>query len=156
MMAEEPDAPGVIVFPPLLFGGALLVGLLVDWAWPVHPLPHTISRIAGALVLVASIALARWAERAMHHAGTNVRPDRPTLAIVSSGPFRYSRNPLYIASTGLVAAIALLFDAAAPLVLLVPVLLVVRYGVIAREERYLEAKFGEPYRAYMERVRRWI
>ena len=156
MMAEKPDAPGVIVFPPLLFGGALLVGLLVHWAWPVHPLPRTISRVSGALLFVGSIALARWAERAMHHAGTNVRPDRPTLAIVSSGPFRYSRNPLYIASTGLVAAIALLFDAAAPLVLLVPVLLVVRYGVIAREERYLEAKFGGPYRAYKERVRRWI
>ena len=92
----------------------------------------------------------------MKRAGTNIRPDQPTLAIVSDGPFRFTRNPLYLALTGLYAGIALLVNALWPLLLLAPVLAVLRWGVIAREERYLEAKFGEAYRAYRSRVRRWV
>ncbi len=92
----------------------------------------------------------------MRRAGTNVRPDQPTLALVFDGPFRFTRNPLYLAATGLYLGIALLVDALWPLLLLVPVLAVLRWGVVAREERYLEAKFGEPYRAYKARVRRWL
>ncbi len=156
MTDKELDAPGVVVFPPLLFGAALGIGLFLNWIRPVHPLPAVGARILGALLLVASIVLALWAERTMHRAGTNVRPDKPTLTIVTTGPFRYSRNPLYIASAGFVVAVALLFNALGPLVLLLPVLVVIRYGVIGREERYLEAKFGDPYRAYKSRVRRWI
>ena len=92
----------------------------------------------------------------MKRAGTNIRPDQPTLALASDGPFRFTRNPLYIAVTGLYLGIALLVNALWPLVLLIPVLAVLRWGVVGREERYLEAKFGEPYRAYKARVRRWI
>jgi protein-S-isoprenylcysteine O-methyltransferase Ste14 len=100
--------------------------------------------------------LARSAEAAMKRAGTNIRPDQPTLAVVSDGPFRFTRNPLYLALTGLYVGITLLADALWPLLLLVPVLVVLQWGVVAREERYLEAKFGEPYRAYKARVRRWV
>jgi len=92
----------------------------------------------------------------MKRAGTNIRPDQPTLAVVSDGPFRFTRNPLYLALTGLYVGITLLADALWPLLLLVPVLVVLQWGVVAREERYLEAKFGEPYRAYKARVRRWV
>ena len=87
--------------------------------------------------------------------GTNVRPDQPTLAIVTDGPFRFTRNPLYLATTGLYVAIALVVYSLA-LVLLAPMLVVLDWGVIRREERYLEAKFGEPYRVYRARVRRWL
>jgi protein-S-isoprenylcysteine O-methyltransferase Ste14 len=156
MTVEERDAPRVVVFPPILFGAALAVGFLLNWLWPVHPLPAVGARVLGVLLLVASGVLAVWAERTMHGAGTNVRPDKPTLTIVTTGPFRYSRNPLYIASTGFVMAVTLFFNALWPLVLLVPVLVVVRYGVVGREERYLEAKFGDSYRAYKAQVRRWI
>jgi protein-S-isoprenylcysteine O-methyltransferase Ste14 len=85
-----------------------------------------------------------------------VRPDQPTLAIVTDGPFRYSRNPLYLATTGLYLAIALLVDTVWPLVLLVPMLVVLDWGVVRREERYLEAIFGETYRVYRTQVRRWL
>jgi protein-S-isoprenylcysteine O-methyltransferase Ste14 len=87
----------------------------------------------------------------MRRAGTNIRPDQPTLALVTDGAFRFSRNPLYLAATGLYVGVALLVDALWPLVLLIPML-----AVVAREERYLEAKFGDAYRAYKARVRRWL
>jgi len=153
---SSPDSPGVVVFPPLLFGGALALGLLLHWIRPVHLLPPMPARVAGVVLLVASGILARSGEAAMKRAGTNIRPDQPSLALVSDGPFRFSRNPLYIAVTGLYLGITLLVNALWPLVLLVPALVVLQRGVIAREERYLEAKFGEPYRAYRSRVRRWI
>jgi len=92
----------------------------------------------------------------MRRAGTNVRPDQPATAIVVDGPFRFTRNPLYLGLTGLYAGVALLVDALWPLLLLVPLLVIVKWGVIHREERYLEAKFGETYRLYKARVRRWL
>jgi protein-S-isoprenylcysteine O-methyltransferase Ste14 len=144
------------VFPPLLFGSALVLGLFLHWIRPVHPLPALAARVVGVILLVASGLLLRAGEVAMKRAGTNIRPDQPTLAIVSDGPFRFTRNPLYLGLTGLYVAIALLADALWPLLLLVPVLAVLRWGVIAREEAYLEAKFGEAYRAYRSRVRRWL
>ena len=92
----------------------------------------------------------------MKRAGTNVRPDRPSLAIVTDGPFRYSRNPLYLAGLGLYVAVALLVNTLWPFALLPVMLLILDRGIVRREERYLEAKFGGPYRAYRARVRRWI
>jgi len=144
------------VFPPFLFGGALVLGLVFHWLWPLQPMPSLFSRPLGTIILVLSAALGITGERVMRRAGTNVRPDQPTLALVFDGPFRFTRNPLYLAATGLYLGIALLVDALWPLLLLVPVLAVLRWGVVAREERYLEAKFGEPYRAYKARVRRWL
>jgi protein-S-isoprenylcysteine O-methyltransferase Ste14 len=156
VIQRSADSPGVAVFPPLLFGGALALGLLLQWIWPAHPLPSLPARLVGVVLLAASGLLARSAEAAMKRAGTNIRPDQPTLAVVSDGPFRFTRNPLYLALTGLYVGITLLADSLWPLLLLVPVLVVLQWGVVAREERYLEAKFGEPYRAYKARVRRWV
>lgn len=155
-MHRSSDSPGVVVFPPVLFGGTLVLGLILHWIRPVSLLPPLPARLLGVVVLVSSGLLARFAERAMKRAGTNVRPDQPTLAIVTDGPFRYTRNPLYLAATGLYLAVTLLVDAVWPVVLLVPMLVVLELGVIRREERYLDAKFGESYRAYRARVRRWL
>jgi protein-S-isoprenylcysteine O-methyltransferase Ste14 len=153
---RDPDSPGVVVWPPLLYGGALLLGLGLDRLLPIGSLPVLPARLLGAVCLVAGGAVARWGERAMRQAGTNIRPDQPTTALVTAGPFRFTRNPLYIGLTLLSAALALLIPSTWALLLLVPVLLVMRWGVIAREERYLEGKFGEAYRAYLGRVRRWL
>lgn len=150
------DSPGVVAFPPFLFGGALILGLILHWLWPVQPAPPVFARPLGALILVLSAALGIAGERAMRRAGTNVRPDQPTLALVTDGPFRFTRNPLYLAAIGLYLGVVLLVDALWPLLLLVPVLAVLRWGIVAREERYLEAKFGELYQAYKARVRRWL
>ena len=155
-MQRSADSPGVLVFPPLLFGSVLAIGLLLHWFQPVPLLRPLIARLLGLGLLILSGGLARSAERAMKRAGTNVRPDQPTLAIVMDGPFRLTRNPLYMAATGLYVSVALLVNTLWPLVLLIPLLFVLYWGVIRREERYLEAKFGEPYRVYRARVRRWL
>jgi len=156
MPEQRSDSPGVIAFPPLLFGGTLAIGLILHFLAPVRPFPAVPARIVGALLLVGSAALAKWGESTMRRAGTNVRPDQPATAIVVDGPFRFTRNPLYVATTGLYLGISLLVDAVWPLVLLVPLLVIVEWGVVRREERYLEAKFGEAYRSYRMRVRRWF
>jgi protein-S-isoprenylcysteine O-methyltransferase Ste14 len=156
MSDSAADAPQVIAPPPLLFAGALLLGLLLQWVMPVQPLPPRLARLLGGLLLVASVVVAKWGKTAMERAGTPSSPSRPTLAVVTEGPFRFSRNPLYVATTGVYLGLALLLDALWPMLLVVPVVLVLHYGVVRPEERYLEEKFGEEYRTYKARVRRWL
>ncbi len=156
-MAEpEPDSPGVIAHPPLLYTATLALGVVLDLLFPFHPFPTGPARIMGALLLVASMALATWGRRTMSGAGTNINPRQPSLVLVTSGPFRFSRNPLYLALAGLYLGVALLVDGLWTLLLLLPLLVVTELGIVRREERYLERKFGEEYRAYKSTVRRWI
>lgn len=155
-MRASSDSPGVVVFPPVLFGGTLLLGLLLHWGWPVRLLPPWGARLLGLVVLLLGGWLVRSAEAAMKRAGTDPRPDHPSMAVVTDGPFRWTRNPMYLGTTGLYLGITLLVNALWPLALLAPLLLVLHWGVVRREERYLEVKFGEPYQAYRARVRRWL
>jgi protein-S-isoprenylcysteine O-methyltransferase Ste14 len=156
-MKDTPaDAPRVIALPPLLFAATLVLGLLLHVLMPVRPLPVLPARVLGGVLLVTGLSIARWGERTMRRAGTNSRPNQPTLAIVTDGPFRFSRNPLYLATTGAYLGIALVLDALWPLVLVVPLLAVIHWGVVRREEAYLEEKFGQTYLAYKAQVRRWI
>jgi len=156
-MAEPAtDNPGVIAFPPLLFASVLVVGLVLDWFLPWSPLPNIIARPIGAVLLVGGLALAGWGRRTMEGAGTNVNPGEPALVIVTTGPFAYSRNPLYVAITLFYVGATLVVNALWPLILAVPLMVVVQVGIVRREERYLEAKFGDTYRAYRARVRRWL
>lgn len=150
------DNPGVVVFPPALFGGSLLLGLGLGWLFPIAlPLPRVMRPLGIVLAVVAGL-FAKWGERELHRAGTNIRPSQPTTAIVTTGPYRFTRNPLYLALTAIYVGITLAFATAWPLVLLVPVLIVAHFGIIKREERYLAAKFGQPYLEYQRRVRRWL
>ena len=150
------DKPGVITYPPLIYAVPLIVGLLLHLLFPVHVLPRAAAWVFGVLLLSCSGVLALTGERAMHRAGTNVNPMKPATALVVAGPFRFTRNPLYLSLTALYTGIALLVNALWPLVLLPGVLVVVRRGVIEREEQYLERKFGDDYRRYKAQVRRWI
>lgn len=155
-LKQSSDSPGVLVFPPLLLLGTLALGLVLHWLRPVPLLPRTTAWLLGAIALILSWLLARSAEHAMRRAGTNVRPDQPSLALVTDGPFRRTRNPLYLAGIGLYIAVTLLVNAVWPLVLLPFMVAVLHWGVVLREERYLERKFGESYSEYRRRVRRWI
>lgn len=123
---------------------------------PVRLLPPLPSRIAGGVIVCLAAGLALWAEKVMKAAGTTPRPDRPTTAIVFAGPYRFTRNPMYLSLCALQLGIALLIDGLMPLLFLVPLTLVLHFGVIRREERYLAAKFGEPYLSFRRRVRRWL
>lgn len=150
------DSPGVFACPPLLFLGGLGLGLCCQWLMPLRPFPPGPSRIEGVVFCFAAIGLGVWGSATMRRAGTNVRPDRPAIALVTGGPFRFSRNPLYLSLTTLYLGITLYFDALWLLIMLVPVLAFVHWRIVLREERYLEARFGDAYRAYKARVRRWF
>lgn len=107
-MRASSDSPSVLVFPPVLFGDTLLVGLLLYWAWPVRLLPTWGARVLGLVVLLLSGWLVRSAEAAMKRVGTDPRPDHPSVAVVTDGPFRWTRNPMYLGTTGLYLGITLL------------------------------------------------
>ena len=108
------------------------------------------------LCVLMSLPLAIVTLRALSRAHTPVDPLKPTTALVTEGPFRYSRNPIYVALTLLYVGVALLINALGILLLVVPALVMLRYGVIAREEAYLTRKFGDAYRQYTAQVRRWL
>jgi protein-S-isoprenylcysteine O-methyltransferase Ste14 len=150
------DVPNVLILPPLLYGVALAVGFLLHWIAPRPIVSSNAGLWVGGALLASGVFLAIWGRRVMEQSGTNVNPTLPTTALVAIGPFRFSRNPLYVALTLIYVGLALLANALWVLVLIVPVLLILHYGVVRREERYLEAKFGDAYRAYRSRVRRYV
>ena len=156
MSSKTNDHPHVIAFPPLIFAGHAVAGGIAHWLWPVPLLPPGPARLLGAVLAAAAGAQAFWASRSLHRAGTNVNPDKPTMAIVAAGPYRYTRNPMYLSLCLLLLGLGLLLNGVWPVLCVVPLALTLHFGVIRREERYLAAKFGETYLAYQRRVRSWL
>jgi protein-S-isoprenylcysteine O-methyltransferase Ste14 len=154
--AAPPDSPGVIAMPPFLYGAAFLLVLLCRALWPL-PIGDRGSMLwPGVALVVLGVGMAAWGRRTMRAAGTNVRPSLPATAIVTTGPFRFSRNPLYCSLTLLYLGLTAIFNTWWGLIVLVPLLLVMHFGVVLREERYLDRKFGDTYRQYRTRVRRYL
>jgi protein-S-isoprenylcysteine O-methyltransferase Ste14 len=158
-MNEPRDIPGVIAPPPLIALAALLLGLALDWL-----LPSVILRgvfgfstrlIIGASLIAAGAAMAIFARHSFVQAGTNVHPWKPSLTLVTGGIFAWMRNPMYVGLILLVAGLAIALASDWTVVLLVPAALILHFGVVTREEHYLEAKFGESYRVYMSKVPRY-
>jgi protein-S-isoprenylcysteine O-methyltransferase Ste14 len=141
--------------PPIVYLAAILVGLGLEAIWPTHVLPRALAPLGIALVAVA-IGLFTLAIRALRAARTTFRTQQPTTTIVATGPYRLSRNPIYLAFSLLQLGVALWTGSLWVLALLAPAVGVVWIGTIAREERYLEAKFGDDYRRYRATVRRWL
>jgi protein-S-isoprenylcysteine O-methyltransferase Ste14 len=153
------DHAGVRVPPPALFMGSLLLGIVLEWAFPIGILTRVSAGARyglGAALIVAGVALMAVAMGLFRKVGTAIPPWEPTTALVTTGVYRYSRNPIYLSVVMLYVGLALLFAAAWALVLLVPALIILHYAVIRREEAYLDRRFGEAYRQYRARVRRWI
>jgi protein-S-isoprenylcysteine O-methyltransferase Ste14 len=156
-MAENiQDRAGVIAPPPLIYLGPLALGLLLN-RWRPRPfLPPPVARSLGTMLAGSGLLLGGWAARTMLAAGTALDPEHPVTRIVTAGPYRFSRNPIYLAFTLIYLGIAALANTRWPVLFLPGVLATVRRGVIAREERYLARKFGGEYTGYQTRVRRWI
>jgi protein-S-isoprenylcysteine O-methyltransferase Ste14 len=155
-MNSDPDSPGVAVLPPFLYGGVFLVVLVLRWILPLPIFDHAAAFWPGIGLCVFAVALASWGRSMMTAAGTNVNPLRPATAIVTSGPFRFTRNPLYVGLTLLFLGLTLAVNTWWGIVALVPVLVIMHWGVILREERYLDQKFGDSYRQYRASVRRYF
>ncbi len=155
MTGEPRKIPGVVAPPPLIYGVPLLAGILLDRVhhWPAlrSPAGHVVGPILVALGLLAIPAIL-----AFRRAGTSPNPWRPTTALVTGGPYRISRNPMYVGFTFIYAGVTAWVDTMWPLLALPAVLWVMYVGVIRREEAYLEQRFGEEYRRYKASVRRWL
>lgn len=156
MSAESQDHAHVIAFPPLIFLVHAVAAGLAHWLGPIQLLPPLPARLVGASLALWAGVQAAWASRTMHRAGTNVNPGKPAIAIVAAGPYRYTRNPMYLSLCLLLLGLGLLLNGVLPVLFVVPLALTLHFGVIKREERYLAAKFGETYLAYQRRVRRWL
>jgi protein-S-isoprenylcysteine O-methyltransferase Ste14 len=152
----ERDAPGVIAPPPLIYMVGLGTGFMLEALLPSASMPPAVTWPVGGALVVAGLALARSFFRALHGANAPVSPYSPSTALVTTGPYRLSRNPGYLGMALGYAGIAILSGALWALVPLVPTLILIDRGVIRREERHLERRFGEQYLRYRARTRRWI
>jgi protein-S-isoprenylcysteine O-methyltransferase Ste14 len=156
-MSDTTDTANVMVRPPIAWALAILAGLILQWVVPLPFMPASApSRWVGGIVFVLAVALFAWAITTMTRAGSNVPTSLPSTTIVAAGPYRFTRNPIYLGMFLAIIGLAIAFDSLWLLVTLVPFALVIRYGVVAREEAYLERKFGDAYSQYRGRVRRWL
>jgi protein-S-isoprenylcysteine O-methyltransferase Ste14 len=153
---DKPDTAGVVAPPPLIFLAGLAVGFGLEALLPGASLPGVVRWALGGVLVVAGFALLASFNTSFSRKGTAVEPWKPTTAIVTGGPYRLTRNPAYLGMALVYVGIALLAQALWVLVPLPVVLAVIDRGVIAREERYLERKFGREYLDYKGTVRRWI
>ena len=154
---DEPDHAGVIAFPPLIFLITFVAGLALHFAFSMRFLPGGWVQLAVGLpiVLLAGVLVA-WASRTMVRVGTDISTASPTTAIAVEGPFSFSRNPMYLAMAVFYVGLAIAINGLLVIVLLPVLLAIISVGVIAREERYLERKFGQEYLRYKAGVRRWL
>jgi protein-S-isoprenylcysteine O-methyltransferase Ste14 len=150
------DNAGVRFPPPLLYALAVLGGYLLNRGWPLPVgeggLVRALAWVLAAVWLVLTVSSIGNFRRF----GTSIVPAKPSAALVVAGPYRFTRNPMYVGLAALTIALGLFMDDWWPIVLVLPVLAVVRVFVIAPEERYLERRFGADYVRYTQRVRRWI
>ena len=152
-----PDVANVgLIRPPFVYLCSIALGLVLHLLWPARLVPPPVSTPVGAIVTVLAIALFVSAVRTLRAAGTPIPGNRPTTAIVRAGPYRFSRNPIYLAFSLLQLGISIWVNSVWLLATLVGAVALIYYVVIRREERYLERKFGAQYLDYKVSVRRWL
>jgi len=153
---DDTHGPNIRLHPPIIYAISILSGIGLDNTWRL-PMPYGIhGTLYSGITLGILFLIAGWSLFRFNHAGTDVRPDKPDNALITSGPYRYTRNPLYIALTLAQVSVALWYNNLWILLLVVPSLIVITRYAIAREERYLEKLFGQQYLDYKQRVRRWL
>ena len=150
------DSPGVWYPPPLWYALAVLIGVLLDRRWPLPIATSPLTTIAAVVFVIGWVAISFHSIARFRRSKTSIVPIRPAEALVSSGPYRYTRNPMYVSLALLTIACGLFLATWWPLVLLVPTLAIVQQVVILPEERYLGRRFASEYEAYARRVRRWV
>jgi protein-S-isoprenylcysteine O-methyltransferase Ste14 len=145
-----------IVRPPLVYLCSILTGVALDFVSPLPFLPRALSTPLGIATLLVAVVLFSFSLRQLRAAGTPVRGNKPTTVVVRTGPYRYSRNPIYLSFSLLQLAIAIWVNSLWVLATLGPAVVLMSCVVIPREEQYLERKFGVEYLEYKACVRRWV
>lgn len=160
MAQDEKDIAGVILLPPYIFAAVLGAALLLQYLLPTNFLQAYRAQEwqfwVGLIVSISAALLASYGAWEFKRLGTNVPPDKPTLTLVTTGPYRFTRNPMYIGFLALLPGIGLIFSLEWALILWPTLALALHYGVVKREEAYLENKFGAAYREFLSKTRRWL
>jgi protein-S-isoprenylcysteine O-methyltransferase Ste14 len=154
--AESDVANLGLARPPFVYLSSIAAGLLLHLLWPMPWLPASINDPIGIVLVLVALVLFVLAVRTFRKAGTPVPGNLPTVTIVRTGPYRYSRNPIYLAFTLFQLGIAAWVNSVVVLITLLPALAIIMLVVIPREERYLEKRFPGEYLAYKHEVRRWL
>jgi len=158
-MTEARDTAGVIAPPPLIALAAVVIGVAFDWLLPAYVLTVLLSLaervVIGVVLMAVGCALAIIGKRVFDRLGTHVNPFKPASVLATTGVYAHVRNPMYVGLAFLVGGIGVALASDWTLVMLVAAALLMHFGVIKREERYLAVKFGEPYRKYMNTVPRY-
>ncbi len=160
-MNEKPaDNANVIALPPFIFLGFFVIGFILHYFFRLFlvesPRLDSILNIIGIALIIVSLLFPVYAFKALEKSKTTHKVSKPTTAIVSVGIFRYSRNPIYLSGFILFIGISFITNSLIMLILIIPLFFVIREGVVKREEKYLEWKFGEEYLDYKKQVGRWI
>lgn len=150
------DTPNVFVRPPILYAATFGGVALLQLAWPLPMVNSNIRFLIAGLLAAVAIAIIVQGRRALAKAGTNVNPALPTTALVTSGPYGISRNPLYVGLTLIFLAMTLCENSWWGVIVLPALVVALHHGIVLREERYLEGKFGDAYRQYRLKVRRYV
>ena len=153
---SEADTPKVRIFPPLVYLAGLVVGHVVNWWLPAEVLPVRTAWIVGAILVVLGLGLAASAMGIFRRSGTTIRPDRASTSLVIAGPYKFTRNPMYVGMAIAYLGLAIADRSLWSLILLPVVLLIIRRAVITNEEAFLERRFGSAYTGYKAKVRRWL
>ncbi len=157
MLTADDDAAAVRLPPPLVALCVLGFGFALHWIWPLRlPLPTGLRLSLGALLLLAAVRLVVGAMGLFKRSGQNPEPWKTTPSIITTGVYARTRNPMYLAMGISQASMGLLADAPAVLVLVPLTWRIIFATAIVHEEAYLERKFGQAYRDYTRRVRRWL
>lgn len=151
-----PEHAGVNFPPPLIYLIGFVAGVLLEQIIPFSDPPRAAASVAGFVVVVMGIALSSASVGRFRKASTSVIPNQPAKTLITSGPYRFSRNPMYVALALAYVGSALIVRMFWPLITLLPVMAMVDRYVVRKEERYLESAFGEEYRRYRASVRRWL
>lgn len=158
-MAADRDSSGVTILPPFIYLGGLVVGYLIEWLWPLPIVPAGFAlalRVLGVAAVLAGAGLIASAALLFRSLGTELDPHRPTTVIATAGPYAFTRNPMYLGMALILGGLSFVGNALWPLIAVIPVVWWIRTQVIAKEETYLEAKFGAEYLALKTRTRRWL
>jgi protein-S-isoprenylcysteine O-methyltransferase Ste14 len=145
-----------LVRPPFVYLGSIALGLVVHYAWPARFVPPSVSTPVGAMLTLLAVGLFVAAVRTFRAAGTPIPGNQPTTAIVRTGPYSFSRNPIYLAFSLFQLGLSVWANSLGLLITLIPAVALMALVVIPREERYLEARFPSEYSSYRATVRRWL
>jgi protein-S-isoprenylcysteine O-methyltransferase Ste14 len=145
-----------VVRPPLVVLASLVSGAMLNVPWPLPFFPHALRLPVGCLLVAMAAALFAYSIRQFRMAGTPVPGNKPTTAIVRGGPYRFSRNPIYLAFSALHLGLAIWVNSLWLVATLVATVAIIAIVVVPREERYLTERFGREYLEYKASVRRWL